>query len=486
MAESSPLGPRIQLASLPGGASIVLPHLALSGVPKRIISTSEQAFTGAEVYRIANNAPGAVCAYLQLIERYPDSPQAQTAYQRIRRIVTSQTPEGLQAIEAALPQSADVSTVNGMATIGIVYVARAKLLMKTSPKEFAAYLPKAYDLSWRILQQNPEDQVGKTAVEVILIAGDAMGQGPATRAKLSAYADSLAPCFTSWLIQTLGNKAEPPFEFVPTYDGRNMVCSYYLNTAKDTKDPLTRAVYFTKARDASLKLMISLPPDKPVFDHCHNYLIAAEALGVDARNEAIAKVGALLESQPPSISRWVMRFDRAEFLTREGSSPEDAHTGYLDFEALVNEADQKMIDQAVNDGTVDGRARGLLVCVLGHGYSGTNRLAEAETCYQWVVDNFPNEIHPEETAAYSLAVMEDRKNANSPRVGAVAYEQFLTTHPSGAYSADALLHEGESYLRANDTADAAVAFQRAAQEFSEDPDTLAKAVKSLAQISPSS
>jgi TolA-binding protein len=160
--------------------------------------------------------------------------------------------------------------------------------------------------------------------------------------------------------------------------------------------------------------------------------------------------------------------------------------GYLDFEALVKEADQKMIDQAVNDSAVDGRERGLLVCVLGHGYSGTNRIAEAETCYQWVLDNFPNEVHPEETAAYSLAVMEDRKNVESPKVGAAAYEQFLNTHPSGAYSADALLREGESYLRANDTADAAKSFRRALQEFSEEPDTIAKAEKSLAQLPPGS
>jgi len=480
-----PASTPFRLASLSGGA-LILPRMALSEAPRRIVSASEQAFAAAERFRNGDKAPEAVRAYLQIVETYPQDPQARIAYERIRRIVTTQTPEGLQAIEALLPVASEVSTVDGMAAIGVVWIARAKGLMKAEPDKFIAYVPKVYDLCWRILQKDPADRVGKTAVEVLLVAGDAMGKGAETRTKLSAYAESLSPCFTSWLIRTMGEKKEPPFDYVPTYEGRNLVLSYYLNTARDSKDNATKIGYFTKARDAALQQLMALPSDQPNFGHCHNYLVAAEALGADERKAAIEQIGVLLEERPMSISRWTTRYDRAEFLTREGNNPEDTHLGYLDFEALVNEANQSMLDKAINDPSVDGRTKGLLVCVLGHGYSGTNRIAEAESCYQWVLNNFPNEIHPEETAAFSLAVTEDRKNADTPTIGAAAYEEFLTTHPSGAYSADALLHAGKCYQRSNDTQSAVKSFRRALQEFTEEPDTMAKAEKALQELSPSS
>jgi len=303
---------------------------------------------------------------------------------------------------------------------------------------------------------------------------------------LMAYADSIAPCFTSWLIRAMADKVEPTFEFVPTYEGRNLVLSYYMNTARDSKDAVSKSGYFKKARDAALEQLMDLPADKPNFGLCHNYLMAAEALGGDERKAAIEQIGTLLKVRPLSISRWTTRYERAEFLTREGNTAEDAQMGYLDFEALVNEADQRMLDRAINDFSVDGRTKGLLVCVLGHGYSGTNRIAEAESCYHWVLNNFPNEIHPEETAAFSLATMEDRKNIEAPAVGAAAYEDFLTGHPSGAYSADALLQAGKNYQRANDAESAARSFRRALQEFTEEPDTMAKAEKALAQLHSSS
>jgi len=402
---------------------------------------------------------------MEIIERHPETPFANAADSRIAYLMVGRTRQELDAMEALLPAPDTLTQADSLTSLGYFYFMRGLDYQKDAPEVAQVYFAKGCDLGWRIFQDDLDDHYKRTVLEAYLTAADAIGQGDAVRAKLSAYADTLKPCFASWVIKTMVDGNEPPIEFVPSEEGRLSVVRFYREMALKVEDPALSAQYHASLRDASLQMLLNQPPDLPAFRFAEDYLQGSEALGDAERDAAKAFIESLLETEPLSIKRWIMRKELASFLTPERRPAELRVEGYRHLEKMVEEANWDFIGPAVNDTRADPDTRGLIMCILGHAYAGSNRLEDAADTYNWVLEYFPHESHAGETAAYSLVVMRDRQNRATPAFGISLYEQFVADHPSGYYAPFALMDVARSYVRMQDVASAIHTYERIVREY---------------------
>lgn len=278
------------------------------------------------------------------------------------------------------------------------------------PEQAGEYFAIVCDEGWRIFGEKLDDDFKSRILEAYLVSADAIGRGEEIRAKLSAHAAEIEPSFTSWLIQTVVDGVELPFEWVPTPEGRTSIRKFYMTQAGGTSNEAKARSFYQKAQDASWQLLLEQPADVPVFGHAQGFIEAAQGIGELERLDAVADIEKRLESEPLTIMRWLTRYELAMHLTREGSPEEETRQGFNQFRTLIAEAETGLVDAAINDSTADEDTRGLLMCVLGHAYYGTNRVDEAEACYQLVLEHFPPECHAGESASFSLVEVARRRN----------------------------------------------------------------------------
>jgi predicted negative regulator of RcsB-dependent stress response len=132
---------------------------------------------------------------------------------------------------------------------------------------------------------------------------------------------------------------------------------------------------------------------------------------------------------------------------------------------MIDEAEAGVVEAGIDDTGIDENVRGLLVCMWGNAFAGTNRIDDAAMCYNWVLTYFTNETHAGSSAAYSLALMEQRKHTDDPAVGIAALEEFVAEHPGSTYSAEALMEVADAQLRSQDEALASETLARIEREY---------------------
>jgi hypothetical protein len=455
---------RVQVASLKS-TSETLSQMVLAAGPQEVSRDAGSLLYEAEVLREASTPADAIRAYILILDKFPDSPQAKVADDRIAYLLGGRTEAELDAIEAALPPVEDLTDVDGITAIGQFYFKRAQDAGEANPEQAGKYLQLIYDIAWDVFTDDLDDDYKSTLLMGYLFAADALGKGTETRAALSAHADKIPPSFTSWIIKKDVDGEELPFEFMTTDKGRESLRKYYFEKAEEQPNPAAVAAYYMNARDASLSMLFNQPRNVPVLDHTRYYLEAADALGPQAHAEAVAQVEKWIANEPPSIMRWVTRYELAMFLVRFAANGVEAHAGFRHFETMVDEAEAGVVEAAINDSNIDENVRGLLVCMWGHAFAGTNRIRDAENCYNWVLTFFTNETHAGSSAAYSLALMEQRKHSDDAAVGIAALEEFVREHPGSTYSAEALMAVADAQLRSKDEALATETLARIEREY---------------------
>ncbi|MCC6693999.1 MAG: hypothetical protein IT365_00080 [Candidatus Hydrogenedentes bacterium] len=419
----------------------------------------------ADALREQSTPAEAIRAYILVLDQFPDTPQAKAADERIAFLLGGRTEAELDAIEAALPSPKELTNVDGITALGQFYFKRAGDAGEGNPELAAKYLQLIYDIGWGVFQDDLDDHYKSKLLMGYLFAADALGKGEERRVALSAYANTLEPCFTSWLIKFELDGKELPFDYVKSEKGRESVRRYYAEKAGEQSSPAVSASYYAKARDASLQMLIDQPREIPVLDHGRYYLDAAAALGEEQRAAAVARLEAWIANEPLSIMRWVVRYELAMFLTGGPATSAEARAGFHHFEVMLDEAEKGIVEEAIDNIQIDEGIRGLLVCMWGHANAGTNRIEDAEVCYNWVLTYFTNETHAGSSAAYSLALMEQRKNLDDPAVGVAALEEFARSHPGNNYSGEALMEVAYTQICSDDAALAMQTYERIEKEY---------------------
>lgn len=458
------LSERVQVASLKS-ASDTLSQLVLAAGPEEVPPDAGNLLMEADALRETATPADAIRAYILVLDKYPDTPQAKAADERIAYLLGGRTEAEMDAIEAALPSPKELTDVDGITALGQFYFKRAQDAGEENPEQAGKYLQLIYDIGWDVFLDDLDDHYKATLLTGYLFAADALGRGEERRAALSAHANTLEPCFTSWIIKLAIDGEELPYDYVKSEKGRASIRRYYVENASAQPDPDAVASYYTKARDASWQMLVNQPREVPVFDHTRYYLESAGALGEEQRTAAIARIEEWIANEPLSIMRWVTRYELAMFLTREPRSSAEARAGFEHFEEMIDEADTGVVEAAINDTRLDENLRGLLVCMWGHAFAGTNRIEEAENCYNWVLTYFTNETHAGSSAAYSLALMEQRKQTGDFAIGMAALEEFVRDHPGSFYSAEALMQIADTQIRSEDTALAKETYERIEREY---------------------
>lgn len=443
-----------------------LPQFMLSASPELSTPSAVAKFTTAEEAWLSDQLPQAIAAYVDVMETHPNTVQAKAADSRADYIFERVTPETADAIEAQLAPMETLTNIDAVASVGSFYFLRAIAIADSEPERAAEYFATVCDQGWRIFAEKLDDDFKIKILEAYLVSADAIGRGEEIRAKLSAHANEIQPSFTGWLIKTVIDGVEPPLEYVPTEEGQTAIKKFYLTQAGNTSNPVDAQQFFAKAMAASWVLLNGQPADLPVFGHAEGYLDAAQGIGESERLEAVKTVELRLESEPLSIMRWITRYELAVHLTRAGSSAEEARAGYLHFETLQKEAAGGLVDAAINDPNADEDTRGLLMCVLGHAYYGTNQIDEAEACYQLVLEHFPPESHAGESASFSRVEVARRRNFGDTDTIVGAYEQFAASYPDSYYGPLAMIRAGEELTQAKRFESAESVYQRILDNYS--------------------
>ncbi|GMV95494.1 MAG: hypothetical protein AMXMBFR82_52720 [Candidatus Hydrogenedentota bacterium] len=456
---------RIQVASL-STAKDALPQFLLSASPEMSTPSAIAKFSTAEQAWLSDQLTNAVVAYVDVMETHPDTAQAKAADSRVDYIFERLTPDAAAAIEAQLPSMDALTNPDAVASVGSFYFLRAIAIADSEPELAARYFATVCDDGWRIFTENLDDDFKMKILEAYLVSADAIGRGEEIRAKLSAHANEIPPSFTSWLIKTVVDGQEPPFAFVPSVEGRNSVKEFYLVQGRGASNPAMAESFYAKALEASWLLLNEQPSDLPVFSYAEDFLSAAEGLGETRRAEAVAMLEERLESEPLSIMRWITRYELAVHLTRPGANEEETIAGFGHFNTLVEEAASGVVDAAINDPRAEEDTRGLLICVLGHAYYGTNRVDEADACYQLVLEHFPPESHAGESASFSRVEVARRQNFGDTDGIVDAYEQFAASYPDSYYGPLAMIRAGEELTQAKRFDSAESVYQRILDNYS--------------------
>jgi len=462
--ETLGVGERIQVASSTETAA-TLSQLVFEAGPGEISADAATRLADADALREYATIPEAYLAYLDVVDRFPDSPQANSADERIAYLLGGRSEAEMDAIEAALPDVSELESLDGLTVVGHFYFKRAQDLAASNPEKAGRYLQRIYDIAWPAFEEDLDDEYKSTLIMGYLFAADALGKGAEARAALSAHADTLPDCFTAWVIRAMVDGEEPPFEVLTTEQGKDAIRQYYLEVANGTSDRAVVVEYQTKVRDVSWQMLQEQPFDVPVFGHARFYLDASDVLGSAERAEAVGQVARWIEATPLSAYRWVVRYELAEFLVTSQPTGAEARLARKQFEAMIREAGSGMLETAINDVSIDENIRGLLVCVWGHAHAGVNQVSDAEVCYDWVLDYFTNETHAGTSAAFSMAQMEQRKHPDDLSVGIAAMEAFIEQHPGSFYSAEALMEVAERYERSEDSVMARQTYERIEKEY---------------------
>lgn len=442
-----------------------LSQLVFAANEAEIPADARVSFGAADAQRAAGAYPNAVRDYIMVIERFPNSLEAKAADARANFIMEQRSTEELDAIEAVLPKDEDLTQIDSLTVVGQYHYLRAKQLAETDPSKALEHVQKIYEMGWKAFQDKLDDDYKTTILDAYLSAADMLGNGDKARAALSEHANTLPPCFTAWLIKAVVDGKEPPFGFVTSVPAQLAVRKYYLTKANAQSDRAVAAEYYTKARDAAWQMLMAQQPNRPVLDDCNVYLGASNGLGSGARDKAVATVEEWIAAQPPSIMRWIVRYELAMFLTRTDCTAPEARAAYAHFETMIEEADTGMVEKTVADTAIDSDTRGLLMCMWGHAFAGTNRAGEATQFYRWVLGYFPEETHAGESAAYAVAVMHEREHYDAPESCIHTYEEFVDSHPGGFYGPEALVSVAKRYAEEGDQAGALATYERIADEY---------------------
>lgn len=445
----------------------MLSSLVLTVAPSSDFEKAARSFSLAEDLRERDKRREAVLAYISLIDSYPSSSQAVAADARANYIMHRLDPARLDALGATLPAPETLKSLAALTILGQYHYLCAGRAAESSPERAAQHIQILYELAWRAFEEDLDDDYKLTVLTEYLKAADMLGKGKETRAALSAHAESLPWSFTRWLIKTEIDGAEPPARMVPSQEGLESVRKYYLLKGRAALDPEMAEEYYTKCRDLAQELLTAQPVDKPRFDLAHVYLEAADALGPEKAGEAVDFVERYLESKPLSIMCWIVRYELAVYLTRQGAIAEQARRGFVHYENMLAEADTGLVEPVVRDSEIDPEIRGLLACVWGHAFAGTNQPAEAALFYDWVLECCPRETHPGSSAAYAKAVMYERQNRKATAACVATYEKYVRDHPSSFYAPEALLRVGDILKEQGDFKGAREAYERVTREYEE-------------------
>ena len=458
--EDSPDIADIKLASL-NLPALALPRISIAQLPEE--PGAIEALAAADALRESGNLTGATQAYVELLETYPDTPQATGAGFRLEYMANRYSDTGLDTIEAGLPVTAGLSSNSARQFVARFLYDRASRLMDTDAVRAQDYLARAMDVSWDMLQVDLDDPFKSELVEKYLLAAESAGQGAAAHRDLSDYAGSLPPCFTSWLIKTVVDGVEPPADYVPSFEGKVAIRKHFFRAGKASRDDAAAAACFRKARDVSYRLLLDQPADQPALYLAAMYLKAAALLG--ERDSAVAELETLLADEPLSIMRWIVRNELAMDSVQPGRSEEETRAGFSHFETAALEANSEIVTSAINEPAIDEEVRGILVCMLGHAFLGTNRTEDAKTYYEWVLDYYPKEAHAGDSAGYSLVELSARDGNRDPLEVASDFEAFVTQNPSGEYSTAALIRAAGIYESAADLEAARSIYERVRREY---------------------
>jgi tetratricopeptide (TPR) repeat protein len=457
--------PRFQVATL-STAKDALPQFLLSASPEMSTPSAIAKFASAEQAWLSEQLTEAVMAYVDVMESHPNTAQAKAADSRVDYIFERLTPDAAAAIEAQLPSMEALTNPDAVASVGSFYFLRAIAIADSEPEQAARYFATVCDDGWRIFTEKLDDDFKIKILEAYLVSADAIGRGEEIRAKLSDHANEIPPSFTSWLIKTVVDRQEPPFTFVPSVEGRKSVKEFYLVQAGNASGPAVAESFYAKALEASWLLLNEQPSGLPVFSYAEDFLNAAEGIGETRRAEAVATIEERLESESLTIMRWITRYELAVHLTRAGASEEETIAGFGHFNTLVEEAASGVVDAAINDPRADEDTRGLLMCVLGHAYYGTNRIDEADACYQLVLEHFPPESHAGESASFSRVEVARRRNFGDTDSIVDTYEQFAASYPDSYYGPLAMIRAGEELTQAKRFESAESVYQRILDNYS--------------------
>lgn len=452
----------IALASLKSSA-LALPQIGAAALPEAEATGAARDLASADVLRDNGDLAGATRAYIELAEAVPDTPQAEAVGSRLDYLFDRQSEAGLDAMEAGLPSPENLSGDSAQKLVAGFYFERASRLMDSNSARARDYLSRAMDVSWDILQDHLEDPFKSELVEKYLVAADRTGQGEGARTQLSKYASGLAPCFTSWLIKTVVDGDEPSMDYVPSFEGKVAVRKHFFRSAKATGDPAEAAESYRKAREAARQLLLDQPADQPELYLASMYLRAGEYLG--DRDSVASELEALLAEESLSIMRWIIRGELAMDSVEAGRSEAETRAGFAHFKVFILESNTEVISEAINDPAMDEEVRGIVVCMLGHAYLGTNRTEEAKPYYEWVVANYPREAHACDSAEYSLVELGARDGNRAPEAIAGDLASFASRNPSGAYSQGAFMRAAEVYEAAADLDAARSIYERVTQDY---------------------
>lgn len=462
--ETPILAPRVELASLQPVPDL-LKSLTLTSTPTPAEVTVADRFAQAEAKRVGGNPVDAVLDYIRLIDQFPDTPQADAADGRAGYVMNQLDAAQWEALEAAVPDAKDLKTLDSILVLGQFHVLCARQLAQSDPAKAAQHIQTVYAMAWRAFEDDLDDDYKMTIVEEYLLAAEMLGKGAETRAALSAHADTLPWCFTRWLIEAEIDGTEPDPAMVTSQEGLESIRKYYLLKGRDTTEGPAATAYFIKSRDLGKRMLETQPANEPRFNLAHAYLEAAHEAGPESAAEAVAYVEKHLETQPLSIMRWIVRYELAVYLTRVGAPAEQTVAGFQHFDAMLVEAEEGFVEAAIQDTNIDVELRGLLACVWGHAFAGTNRVDEAVLFYDWVLEYCPVETHPGESAAYSKAVMYERQHGYEKSACATVYEDFVAKHPSSYYAPHAKIRVAEIHAEQGDAAAALAIYEEVARDY---------------------
>lgn len=428
----------------------MLSSLVLSTVPGSGFELASASFASAESLRTEGKNIEAILAYLSLMDEYPSTSQARASDGRINHLMYLLQPAQMDALEVAFPAAEDIKNLQGLTMVGQFHYLRAKQLAPTDPQGAARHIQTLCDLAWRAFQQDLDDDYKKTILDEYLKAAEALGKAKDTRTALSAHAETLPWSFTRWLIEAEINGVEPPVTVVTTKKGLESIRKYYLLKGHAASGTETGIKYLTKCRDLAQTLLNEQPLDEPKFDLAHVYLEASDGIGPEAAANAVKTLETYLKSQPLSIMRWIVRYELADYLTRFGASAEQTVAGFKQYETMLAEADKGLVEPVVRDTGIEPEIRGLLACIWGHAFAGTNKLSEAAMFYDWVLDCCPKESHPGGSATYAKAMLFERQHQDDSAVCIEQYKQFVQDDPTTFYAPDALLRVAEILERKGD------------------------------------
>lgn len=449
----------IKVASL----TPTMPKFTVAAMPTGLTANRVQDFYLADDARLDRDVALAVQRYCAVMEDYPSSHQAEAAGKRLMFMTNLLSDAELDLMEASLP---DWDTVSGnllLTHLSSFYLQRAERVRNVDARKELEYRQKSAAPVLEILKGDVNDFSKAQVLKDFWTRAKFRGDEEEVRTQLLRVTNTATPSFTTWMIQTLLNKREPSLEGVTDVEFLDSVRKYYLSEGRNKSNMQRSMAYMEKAMELTWEMIENQPPNDPWIHLAHHYLKAAEVL--EEREEALEKLEAHVANSRLSIMRWTIRFDLAINYTQPGRSSEDARKGFIHFKALVNEGTMDLIDPVINDVNIDEWTRGIIMCMLGHAYFGTNRTVEAQAHYDWVLDYYPGVSHPGETALYSALRVQER-NVGLDRSGiATEYESFVTQNPSGAYSRQSLLRAAKIREKAEDTEGARATYERLINEY---------------------